>query len=574
MIEGGLFIELSLIIILAVAISFIMRILRQPLIIGYIITGIIAGPYFFDLIKSSETITTFSQIGITFLLFIVGLSLNPKVIKEVGLVSLVTGVGQVIFTSIVGFLIGLLLGFSPIVSLYIAVALTFSSTIIITKILSDKGDTDTLYGKISIGFLIVQDLIAVIVLMVLSSMSSANSVSDLVIGTFSKGIFLLLGLFLISYFVLPKITRPIARSQEFLLLFSVGWCFAIASLFFKFNFSMEMGALLAGMFLSLSPYRYDISSKMAPLRDFFIVLFFIWLGSQIIFTDILSYLVPIIIFSLVILVGNPIIVMAIMGFMRYTKRNSFFAGLTVAQIGEFSLILMAMGANLGHISPEVLSLVTVVGLITLGGSTYFINYNDKLYHLLSPFLGIFERRGRKIDFTNEIEKRKKYDIILFGYNRIGFNLVKAFDKSKKKYLIVDYNPATIKDLSARGIDCIYGDAHDHDFLNSLNLEDVKLAISTIPDKHVNLFILRRLKKSGIPFMATSHDIEDSFDLYREGALYVIMPHFLGGEHVQHMLLEHDFDHKKISTKAREQIKILNERAIEDHSHPKKNDYGA
>lgn len=571
--EANLFVELSLIIILAVFISGIMKLLRQPLIIGYIVTGIIAGPYFLNLITSSETISTFSQIGITFLLFIVGISLNPRVIKEVGLISLVTGVGQVIFTAVIGYFVALMLGFSPLVSIYIAVALTFSSTIIITKILSDKGDIETLYGKISIGFLIVQDLIAVLVLMALSSFSTASSIQGLLTGTILKGVFLLGILLFVSIFVLPRLVKPIARSQEFLLLFSVGWCFAVAGIFYQFNFSMEMGALLAGMALSLSPYRYEISSKMSPLRDFFIVLFFIWLGSQIIFADISNYVLPIVIFSLIILLGNPLIVMAIMGSMRYTKRNSFFAGLTVAQIGEFSLILMAMGASLGHISPEVLSLVTVVSLITLAGSTYFINYNDKLYHVLAGPLSIFERKGRKKDSMSEIEKKRQYDIILFGYNRIGFNLVRAFRKAKKRFLVVDYNPSTISDLSARGISCLYGDAHDPDFLNSLNLSDVKLAMSTIPDKHINLFILRRLKEARIPFIATSHSIEDSFELYDSGAAYVIMPHFLGGEHVAHLLERHEFDTKKLSGEGKEHIKELNERMMEGHSHPRKDHFG-
>lgn len=566
----GVFVELSLIILLAVFISLVMKVLRQPLIIGYIITGIIAGPYFLDLIRNSDTITTFSQIGITFLLFIVGLSLNPKVIREVGFVSVVTGVGQVVFTSVVGYFIAILLGFTPIVALYIAIALTFSSTIIITKVLSDNGDINTLYGKISIGFLIVQDLIAVVVLMLLSSFSN-NGFTGLMTETLINGLILFAVLAFFSFLVLPRLTKFIARSQEFLLLFSVGWCFGIAALFFELNFSMEMGALLAGMALSLSPYRYEISSKMAPLRDFFIVLFFIWLGSQIIFANLTAYILPIAIFSLVILIGNPFIVMLIMGRMRYTKRTSFFAGLTVAQIGEFSLILMAMGASLGHISPEVLSFVTVVSLITLGGSTYFVNYNDRIYHLFARPLSIFERKGDKKD-AQKMFKKEKIDVILFGYNRIGFNLVKAFDKEKKKYLIIDYNPATIADLSARGMNCLYGDAHDPDFLKSLDLTDVKLGISTIPDKHINLFIMSHLRKKKIPFISTSHSIRDSYDLYRSGAAYVIMPHFLGGKHVAHILEKSEFDIRKIFREGREHISELNERQLEGHTHPKKDSF--
>ncbi len=569
----NLFVELSLVVVIAVIVSGAMRLLKQPLIIGYILTGIIAGPFFLDLLRSSDTISFFSQIGITFLLFLVGLNLNPKVIKDVGLVSVITGVGQVIFTSVIGFLISIALGFDTISSLYIAVALTFSSTIIITKLLSDKNDIDTLYGKISIGFLIVQDLIAVLVLMFVSSFSDGHSFFDVVSVTLLNGAVILAGLALISIFVLPLFTRFVAKSQEFLLLFAVGWCFAIAALFYNFNFSMEMGALLAGIALSMSPYRYEISSKMTPLRDFFLVLFFVWLGSQMVFSDISQYLLPTIILSLVILIGNPFIVMAIMGFMRYTKRTGFFAGLTVAQIGEFSLILIALGVGLGHVSSEILSFMTIIALVTLAGSTYFVNYNERLYHLFSIPLSVFERKnGRKIDESRA--SGKDYEFILFGYNRIGFSLVKAFKKAKKKFLIVDYNPSTIAELSARGIDCLYGDAHDGDLIDSLNLSNVKLIFSTIPDKHINLFILDKIRKRGkAAFIATSHGAEDSFELYRAGAAYVIMPHFLGGDFMESLLLFSEFDSKKIIAEGKEQIKRLNERVIEEHTHPKKDNYG-
>lgn len=570
----NLFIELSLVVIVAVIVSGIMRLLKQPLIISYIFTGIIVGPFFLNLLHSSDTITFFSQIGITFLLFLVGLNLNPKVIKDVGLVSVITGVGQVVFTSVIGFFVCRALGFDTISSLYIAVALTFSSTIIITKLLSDKNDLDTLYGKISIGFLIVQDLIAVFVLMFASSFSNGSSFSALASGTLLNGILLLGGLIIVSFFALPILTKYVAKSQEFLLLFAVGWCFAIAALFYHFNFSMEMGALLAGIALSMSPYKYEISSKMTPLRDFFLVLFFVWLGSQMVFASVTQYIPSIIILSLIILIGNPFIVMVLMGLMRYTKRTSFFAGLTVAQIGEFSLIFLALGVGLNQISSEVLSFMTIITLITLAGSTYFVNYNEKLYHLLSGPLSIFERKkGKKIE-EMKINSRKTYEIILFGYNRIGFSLVRSFKKAGKKFLIVDYNPATIADLSARGIDCRYGDAHDADFIDSLNLSETNMIISTIPDKHINMFIFKKIReRSKATFIATSHNIEDSFDLYKAGTAYVIMPHFLGGDHVENMLLNHKFDSKKISLEGKQQIKILNERVLEEHTHPKKDSYG-
>ncbi|OIO80836.1 hypothetical protein AUJ84_02525 [Candidatus Pacearchaeota archaeon CG1_02_32_132] len=568
----GIFFELSIIIIVAVAAAAVVKILRQPLLIGYIVTGILVGSSFLNLTRSFETIEIFSQLGITFLLFIVGLNLNPRVIKEVGKVSLVTGIGQVAFTSILGFGIAQALGFSTSTSLYVSLAFTFSSTIIIAKLLSDKKDLDTLYGKISIGFLIVQDFVAIIILMAVSSYSNQTPFLQQILPVFLKGILLIAGLFFIGIYILPPFTRKIASSNEFLLLFSVGWCFGIASLFQYFGFSMEMGALLAGIALSLSPYRYEIASKMSPLRDFFVILFFIWLGSQMILSDLSAYLIPLIVFSLFILIGNPFVVMVIMGLMGYTKRNSFLCGLTVAQISEFSFILIALGVGLGHIPPEILSFAIAVGMITIAGSTYFIKYNEQLYHLLAKPLSIFERKGKKIDHLSPNSKND-YQIILFGYNRIGFSLLKSFKKSGKKYLIIDYNPAVISDLAARGINCMYGDAHDIALLDELNLDNLELVVSTIPAKHVNLGILGRLRRKKIPFIATSHSIDDSFDLYRAGAAYVIMPHFLGGDHISHLLEKYNFDTKKLFDEGKHHVRDLNERTLEGHTHPKKDDFG-
>ena len=293
--------------------SGVARMLKQPLIIGYIAAGIILGPNLLNVVESKDAISTFAQLGIVILLFMVGLNLSPKVFREVGKVSLLTGLGQIVFTSLLSFFISYSLGYSIINSAYIAIALTFSSTIIIMKILSDKGDIDTLYGRISIGFLLVQDVIAMILLALISSFSAKStddSLSILGMGAIVGVIALLIP---ISIHVFPKIMKSVAKSQEYLLLFSFGWCLLLAVTFHKLNFSMEIGALLAGVTLSISPYRHEIVSKMKPLRDFFIFLFFISLGSNMIFSNLEGNIMPIIIFSIFILIGKPLIMLIIMG---------------------------------------------------------------------------------------------------------------------------------------------------------------------------------------------------------------------------------------------------------------------
>ncbi len=562
-------IELGIIIGITVLIAFIMRLLKQPLIIGYILSGIIVGPYLLNIATSTGTIGVFAHMGIALLLFIVGLNLNPKVIKDVGKVSLITGIGQVIFTSVVGFAICRLLDFSLITSIYIAIALTFSSTIIIMKLLSDKSAMGTLYGKISIGFLIVQDIIAMLILMVISSVPEGIQVGSLIYRTITIGIGLLTAVFIFGIYVLPKITKAIAKSQELLLLFSISWCFILSAIFYSLNFSMEIGALLAGITLSLSPYRYEISSKMRPLRDFFVILFFVLLGSQMVFTNMAKFIYPIIFLSVFILIGNPLIVMTLMGILGYTKRNSFMAGLTVAQISEFSLILIALGVKIGHLSNEILSIVTIIGLITIAGSSYMIIHSNKLYSFLSKYLKIFEKKGHKID-EHKYHENEDYKIILFGYNRIGYDLLKSFKKTRKKFLIVDYDPETIINLAKEGVDCRYGDASDFELLNELNLKGVKMVYSTIPDFDTNVVLINKIREvnNKAIIIVISHQIDEAMKLYNQGATYVIMPHFLGGHHASTLIEKYGFNVNKFLEQKIVHLEYLQDRKSQGHEHPK------
>lgn len=566
MVAENIFIELSLVVLVAVIISFIVRILKQPLIIGYVITGIIASPYLLNLVSSANDLATFAKIGIAILLFMVGLNLNPKVIKDVGKVALITGVSQIAFTFTFGFLISKLFGLSTIVSAYLAIAISFSSTIVIMKLISDKNELDSLYGKISIGFLIFQDLVAIIVLIIISSFSEAPNLSFLIFETLLKGAGLIIGLFGLGIYVLPKLTKYAAKSQELLLLFSIGWALAIASLFNYFNFSIEIGALLAGVTLSLSQYRYEISSKIKPIRDFFILIFFIFLGSQMSFDSIGPYKNPIIILSLLILVGNPIIVMTIMGLLGYTKRSSFMSALSLSQISEFSFIIISLGVTKSHIPQEILGVVTAIGLITMALSSYMILYSNKLYPLLSKYLSLFEKKGAKVD-EGKYHIDENYDIILFGYNRIGYTLLKTFKKAKKKCLVVDYNPDTILKLARKGTDSRYGDASDSELLETLPLKGAKMIISTIPELETNLTLITKIKQINrtAALIAVSYQIDDALKLYETGATYVITPHFLGGEYASSLIEKYGLHKESLQEEGLKKIKELKQRKKDDYT---------
>jgi len=552
-----IFLQISIILLIVLVVSFVMRLLKQPLIIGYILAGILCGPVFLNLLSDNGIISTFSELGIAFLLFLVGLRLSPRVIKEVGKISLITGIGQVVFTALIGYFIAILVGFDKITSLYVAIALTFSSTIIIMKLLSDKEALDKLYGRISIGFLLVQDLIAVIILMVISSFSGSVGSQNLIISSFLKAAGIFLVLIPVSHYLLPRLGDFFARSQEVLFVFALAWGLGIASLFYFAGFSIEVGALIAGVMLSMSSYSLEVSSKLKPLRDFFIISFFILLGSQMIFSEVSNLIIPAVIFSLFILIGNPLIVIALMGMFGYSKNTGFMSGLTVAQISEFSLILIALGVKVGHISSEILSFVTIIGLVTIAGSTYLIMFSDKIYPFVSKYLSVFEKKS----FKRERGEKKNFEYLLFGENRIGFSIMRSFLKNKRKYLIVDFNPHRVSRLNKKRVNCIYGDISDSDFLDELKISKAKFIASTIPDVDVSMMIVNKVreKSRGAIVIVTARQISEAFDLYTAGADYVILPQLLGGSYVADLMEKAGEDKYKYDLEKKKHIKDLKER---------------
>lgn len=533
------FVEFSLLIALAAAIAVIMRLIKQPLIIGYIITGLVAGTFFADIVGSVDILQLFSEIGIAILLFLVGLHLHPKNVKEFGTVSLITGIGQVLFTSAIGFGISLWLGLDVIPALYVGIGLAFSSTIIILKLIGDKGDIDSLYGRISIGFLLVQDLIAILILFTLPLISTGDLNIQSIGFMLLKGIALLAGLYLVSQKLIPKIGTFLARSNELLFLFTIAWGLGISAVFYMAGFSIESGALVAGVSLATLPTRREVSGRLMPLRDFFIIMFFVLLGSQMDFANIGPLIPMALILSALVLIGNPLILMSIMGLLGYKKKTSLQTGFTVAQISEFSLIVIALGAKIGHLEPEIVSLVTLVGLITIFGSTYLVSYSDQIYKVLEPYLSIFERSNTKA----ETEKKHIHDVILFGAGRVGQHLQKLFAEKEVSHLIVDHNPDTINSFKKEGHHVLYGNAQNLDLVEELNLRDVRMVISTIPDPEVNatLYGIVRKFQSDNLFIATAEKDKDAKYLYDIGIDYVIVPHLLGSQHAVSIFQEFMFE---------------------------------
>jgi Kef-type K+ transport system membrane component KefB len=554
----GVLVCISLLVALAAVSTIIARVIKQPAIIAYLVAGILAGPLFFNIIggDTSNLIQLLAHIGVAFLLFIVGLSLDLRLLKEVGFVSVVAGIASMAITGGVGYLIAIALGLSSLAALYIAAVLAFSSTVVVVKILSDKKEIDTLHGRLALGILIVQDFVAAIALMAVPIITNNGKVLEMA-GKFGIAVLSVILIFVFASLVLNRFLNYLARSQETLFLFGIAWALILATLSDMLGFSLEIGALIAGMSLASSKYTLELGGKIKPLRDFFVVLFFVFFGSQL--SGVLNWTLfkAAIIFSIFILVGKPLITMVTLRLFGYKKRTNFLTSVSLAQISEFSLILTLLGFSLGHLTQEVMNLTILMALITIGLSSYGIYYSHPIFNRISKWLKWFE--GNRNEKENPL-KKESYDVVLFGYHRIGYKILETLKSMKTSFIVVDYNPKVVLALGKKGINCVYGDASDKEFLEEMNLSKAKVIISTIPDEYSNLVISERLKQLGSEavFIGTSEQPRSAVDLYEQGVDYVLVPHHLGGDYAAHMIRQFHTDKKKYKEAGKKHLKELNE----------------
>lgn len=547
----SIFGEIATLLLAAAAVGALSIWLRQPLILGYIFVGILVGPSMLGWVTARDQVDLLARMGIAILLFVVGLKLDLHLIRTLGPVALATGLGQVIFTSVIGYFLALPLGLKPVEAFYVAVALTFSSTIIIVKLLSDKREIDALHGRIAVGFLIVQDIVVVLVMIGLSAFGAAGASKEVGWTLFFlilKGFGFIVGVGLLMRYVFPLLLHQLARSLELLMLFAIAWAIFLAIVGDILGFSKEVGAFLAGISLASTRFREAIGTRLISLRDFLLLFFFIDLGAKLELGQLGGQVGPAVVLSLFVLIGNPLVVMIIMGLMGYRRKTGFLAGLTVAQISEFSLILGTLGVTLGHIDKEVLGLITMVGLITIGISTYLILYSHSIYNRVGGWLKIFERKIPQRELVEETMRTfPTVDVILFGLGRYGSHIGRHLSERGLNVLGVDFNSATVAEWQRQGLQGLYGDAEDPEYPGTLPLSQAHWVVSTIPQRDVNLTLLDSLHHYGYSGRkaVTVHSSLDAEILRESGADLILSPFADAAKEAAEMLeVEEGFDELK------------------------------
>ena len=458
-----------------------------------------------------------------------GLRLDFHLIRTTGAVSLATGLGQIAFTSLISFTLAAVLGIPLVSAAYVAVAMSFSSTIIIVKLLSDKKEIGALHGQIAIGFLIVQDIAAILALVALATFGSSTGTN----GSFAETSFFIAakGLGLLAAVALLTPIRAaavgslsgaiagIAGSLRHCLGGPVGTSSELL------GFTKEVGAFLAGISLASTPYRDAIGARLTTLRDFLLLFFFIDLGARLEWSTVGSQVGKSLVFSLLVLVGNPIIVLAIMGRMGYRRRTGFLAGLTVAQISEFSLIIAAMGMSVGHIPPETMGLITLVSVITIFASTYMILYSGPLYEFLSGPLRVFERRVPHRETRDSVASDEPVDVILLGLGNYGSELAEHLWRRGKTIIGIDFDPSALDRWRARGMPVLFSDIGDPELLDQLPLGAARWVASTAGTRDLNLALANHLRDAGFEgrIALTAADPDEAASYEKSGVDVVLRP---------------------------------------------------
>ncbi len=531
------FCQLSLVLLLASSIGVVVYKLKLPLVVSYLLAGLLLSVVrLFDL-GNSAVFEILPDIGIAFVLFLIGMELKLSEFKLLGRPIFITALGQIAISTLLGFGVAKLLGFNEIESLYLGLGLAFSSTVVVVKMLSDSRDLTSLYGKLSVGMLLVEDLVAIVVLMIISvnglvaGLDAQNSLALIMIVVKAAALFI--ATFILSKYLLTKIFEYTAQSAELLYITSITWCFAFTSLAIALGFSVEIGSFLAGVALASSPYHLQIQVKIKPMRDFFLALFFIYLGSKAEFQDVLITLPIVIIFTLYALVIKPLIYAFLLSRFGFRKHTLFQTALNLSQISEFSLVVLLVGVNAGLVGSHLISTMALVAVLSITASSILISRSKKLYKPLSNLMLSFEIKGRSHVFERKVKNLLADHIIIIGGHRVGGPIIKYLQNTDISFVVMDFNPTVVRELSDQGINALYGDIGDPDIFDFLHVDKAKLIICTATDLSDNELLLNYVKEqnSSTKVVLRATDTEHAKILRQLGADYVILPEKVSGDYI-------------------------------------------
>ncbi len=546
----NLLLAISAGIVASAVLAFVARQLRQPLLLGYIVAGAVLGPHLgIGLIQSEEDIELIAEIGLILLLFIIGLEINLPKLLQAGRTITVSGLLQVPICAVLAWLcVGPVAAWTggPFDRLYLAVATSMSSTLIVVKLLSDKFELGTFGGRVTIGILVFQDLFAIGFLALQPNLEHLQA--SVLLRSVGIGAGIIAVAVAMARFVLPAFFRSIARSPELILVSTMAWCFLVAGTAGWAGLSREMGALIAGVVIASFPYGAEVASRISGVRDFFITLFFVALGLKIPVPS-ASLLGWALAGAVFVILSRFLAMYPLFALLRLDTRTAGVVAINLAQISEFALVIFALGVSLGHVSPTASSLVLYAVVVTAVLSTYGILYNHQIATVLASFLeslGLERWLGGKAAAPGvEPGDHAEHDIYFLGVSREGMAFVQHIERvapeMKRRLLAIDFNPETLERLSAHGVENHYGDIGNPDSLRHVGIERAAVVVSSISDWFLkgtsNAQLLGQVKGLApqAHVVVTADSLEAAERLYTAGADYVLVPSALAAEHL-HLVL--------------------------------------
>ncbi len=522
--------DLGLLLTVAVGFIYIASRIRMPSIVAYLLAGLFLGPMT-GLISVSDALDLMAEFGIALLLFLVGLELSFARIRDVGPVAIVAGLGQVVFTAVIGYIVCMLIGFSVIESIFLSMGLTFSSTVVVVKLLDQKRELNALYGRIAVGIFLVQDLVVIVALTFLAGLTHGDELvwREILggLGWSFGGMFLLLiAMVMSARYVLPKPFAWAARQPDMLFVWSLSWCFLVVGISYWMELSVEIGAFLAGISLAQFEFSDDLRRRVHPLMNFFLAVFFVSLGVRMNFGDVGAHFGAAMVLALFVLIGNPFIFMVIIARMGYSERTAFKTSVTVAQISEFSFIFAAMGVSTGLIDDPILGITALVGITTIALSSYMILYSDPLYEWVRKrkLLTLF-RAGDKDPKAEAKAHERENHVIVVGINALGRAIIKRLHEAgHDRVLAIDVDPEKLQGLPC---ETMLGNVEYLSVLEEAGLEKARMVISALQIEDTNHLLAYQARSRGIPCAIHAFDLSVIDDLVELDVNYLMYPRVEG-----------------------------------------------
>lgn len=564
---NNIFVQLAIILTLSSTLGFIIYKLKLPLLIAYLIGGLLlSAAATFDVSKSLA-LSFLPDIGIAFVLFLVGMELDLRELKNFGKQILTAGILQVVITGTLGTFIAQSFGFSLQEAVMLGIGLSFSSTLVVVKLLLDRKDLTSLYGKLSVGVLLLEDLLAVVIILGLSSsisLANLGGADVLPVSIFLVKVIILFSVAIaINRYILSVVFKAVSDSGELLFLTALAWCFGFITVSMLMGFSVIIGAFLAGVALASSPYHFQIQGKIKPMRDFFIALFFVYLGTKVNFSQSNLSIIPLIlIFSVYAVFIKPTIFLLLFGAFGFRKHTMFQTAINLSQVSEFSLIILLVGFKMGLVSQGALTVIALSSVISFVASSLMISQSKRIYKFVSSAISFFERKKHPV-LQEEQESRLSDHVVIVGAHRVGGEIVRYLKREKLPLVVLDFNPHQVEILLSQEIPVIYGDASDPEVLDLLNLDSAKMIISTSPDLESNKTLLEdlKLRNINIPTIIRAETIKDAQSLYKRGADFVILPEVMAGDLLLDTLRDHLNDKSYFKDRPRIELEKLSHKIL-------------